>query len=226
MVKRVFTAVTAVLLVFSLCLPVFAHEVPDTGRQDCSITVTMHLGSQRVGGGSLQLYRVGDISCDDGNYFFVPSEKFQDCEESFADVTSSELAQALAKLAQKQTPMKTQSIDKDGVACFKDLTPGLYLVIQNKAASGYQKAKPFLVSVPMYNQNTQKYDYDVDASPKVAIKKETTPTQSGTTQPKPPKLPQSGQVNWPVPVLLMVGLSMMLAGWLLRRGQRSSEDKK
>ena len=36
-------------------------------------------------------------------------------------------------------------------------------------------------------------------------------------KPKPPKLPQTGQVWWPVPVLVLLGSILMLAGWRVRK---------
>ena len=33
-------------------------------------------------------------------------------------------------------------------------------------------------------------------------------------------LPQTGQLNWPVPVLTVAGLGLFLAGWLLRFGRQ------
>lgn len=37
------------------------------------------------------------------------------------------------------------------------------------------------------------------------------------------KLPQTGQLNWPVPVLTVLGLCLILAGWELRVGKQSYE---
>ena len=51
--------------------------------------------------------------------------------------------------------------------------------------------------------------YDVDASPKVGA---TVPSTPDT-----PSLPQTGQLNWPVPVLACSGILLFAAGWCLNR---------
>jgi hypothetical protein len=33
-------------------------------------------------------------------------------------------------------------------------------------------------------------------------------------------LPQTGQLNWPIPVLVILGLAMFSVGWNLRFGKR------
>lgn len=120
----------------------------------------------------------------------------------------------------------------DGTAVFNRLQPGLYLAIQNEAARGYQKASPFLVTVPQWEENG--YVYDVDASPKVELKKKTgsetpetkKPGGSGGGSKKPGKtLPQTGQRNWPVPVLMTAGIGMFLSGALLRTEKKEKHEK-
>ena len=96
----------------------------------------------------------------------------------------------------------------------------MYLLVQNQAAEGYQAAAPFLVSVPMNEDGT--YIYDVDASPKVELTKAPQPTPT----PKPPTLAQTGQLNWPVPVLAIIGLCLFSLGWLLRFGRKKDGYEK
>ncbi len=57
------------------------------------------------------------------------------------------------------------------------------------------------------------------------------PTQADeteeTTQPEnstAPKLPQTGQLNWPIPVLAVIGLLLFSAGWALRFGKDAYEE--
>ena len=113
----------------------------------------------------------------------------------------------------------------------ENVKPGLYLLVQTQACPGFQKLKPILVSVPMYNPEKDSYDYQVDATVKPAVKRETepsptpTPTASPSPTPKPgPKLPQTGQLNWPVPVLACGGVIFLLLGlWLLGSDRRRSQ---
>lgn len=218
--KRFAALLTVMLLVLTMASVVSAHPVPDLTRQDCSITVTMHMGQEIIPGGMLQLYRVGEIRQEDGSYVFAPAGDFADCGLSFEKVSSPALAARLARLAQNLEPLQVVKVDKNATATFDGLATGLYLVIQSKAASGYQKAEPFLVSVPYYDELTDTYDYTVDAFPKVDVEKQTEPPPT-----KPPQLPQTGQTNWPVPVLLVLGVGLMLLGALLRGGRKMDENE-
>ena len=222
--KKCLMILLALLTVLS-CLPVtaLAHAVPEEGKKG-SITVTMLSGEKAVPGGELTLYRVGKVQEDDGNFRFVPTETYAGKVENFGDLNNAEQSEKVAKslaeyVQEKKLTGVKKTIGTDGKAKFSDLEQGLYLLVQTKAASGYSVVKPFLVSVP-YLKNG-KYVYDVDANSKTELKKtpETTTTPP-TTKPSQQgnKLPQTGQLWWPVPVLLAVGLLFVILGLLRRRG--------
>ena len=55
----------------------------------------------------------------------------------------------------------------------------------------------------------------------------TTPTSPTTpTTPGKPNLPYTGQLNWPIPVLVVLGLVLFSAGWLLRFGKKKDSYEK
>lgn len=141
-----------------------------------------------------------------------------------ADISSVDFAKELAEYAERQSLSGTEvNIDGSGNAVFLNLELGLYLIVQKEAAEGYEAVVPFLVSVPI-NENGI-YLYDVDASPKIELK------TAGTTTPPavPPSdtpdspLPQTGQLNWPVPVMAVIGLLLFSAGWMLRFRQKEEQ---
>ena len=149
--KHVISGLLALLFLLALPLSAAAHAVPDESRNGhCSITVSMTYKGKAVRGGTLALYKVGDVAEDDGNYSFVPVEEIQADIPEFGDIESPDLAGRLAELKGKLTPVTSDpvTVDKDGNATFSDLTFGLYLVVQKTAAPGYGKTAPFLVSVP------------------------------------------------------------------------------
>ncbi|MGM9550205.1 MAG: hypothetical protein ACI3V5_10235 [Faecousia sp.] len=211
--KKYIISMLMVLLLLS-CLPVtvFAHAVPDENRKG-SITVTMVIGEEAVPGGSLTLYRVGEVHEDDGNYSFIPTGDFTRWRGDFDDIQSPRLAASLAEYAEK-LPGKTKQIGEDGKVTFSRLELGLYLLVQKEPASGYNKVRPFLVSVPYLKDGV--YIYDVDANTKMELEKEPKPTTPPPAKPSGNKLPQTGQLNWPVPVMVVLGLGLFAAGWALR----------
>ena len=202
--KHVISGLLALLFLLALPLSAAAHAVPDESRNGhCSITVSMTYKGKAVRGGTLALYKVGDVA---------------DIPE-FGDIESPDLAGRLAELKGKLTPVTSDpvTVDKDGNATFSDLTFGLYLVVQKTAAPGYGKTAPFLVSVPYLYAD--EYQYDVTSQPKTDLEREVKPT----APPSPgggKKLPQTGQLWWPVPVLACAGLGCIAVGLFRRREAR------
>lgn len=219
MKRKIFSVLCAVLMVLVFSVSAYAIETVDLTRTG-SITITMLYDGQAVPGGSLTAYRVAEVFEDDANFGYRFTDAFASCGLSL-DSLSAELASGLADFATEHSLAGTkQSIGEDGSVRFSDLELGLYLFIQEDAAEGYQNVLPILISVP--GKSDEGYLYDVDGSPKLSLvpaptETETETTESETTQPTEPKLPQTGQMNWPIPVLALSGISIFVIGWCMRR---------
>lgn len=217
MKRRIFSVFAMIVLLWALCVTVYAHEVPDLGRKG-SISITMHHYGVPVPGGTMTLFRVGEVCEEDGNYSFRLTGDFLECDVSLDSIQSSELPEILAGFVEdNKLEGRTEEINGEAVARFDDLELGLYLLIQYEAAEGYYATKPFVVSVP--GKEDGHYIYDVDASPKVdpvTAKPTEPPTEPPATSPGDSKLPQTGQLNWPVPLLVVSGLAVFALGWFLR----------
>lgn len=225
MAKKVVSLLLILVLLGSVFGAVSADQLPDYNRIG-SVSVTMAYLGEPVPGGDLTLYKVADVSHEDA--VFVYTDSFSGCEMSLEDIQDPMLALELAAIAREQALSgTTRTMDENGRAKFENLTIGLYLLVQTEPAPGYNKVNPFLVSLP--GQREGAYIYDVDASPKVALEpEETEPTE--TTEPtvpttKPPSLPQTGQLSWPVPVLAIGGLILLCVGWLLRESERRKKHE-
>lgn len=223
--KRLSALLFTLLLCCAFCVPAYAHEVPDMTKAG-SITASMTYEGEAVGGGSLTFYRVGDVSEDDGNYSFTLTEDFAGSGLALDNIADAALAEDLAEYADaNRISGTTVEIGSDGQVTADNLTLGLYLAVQTEAADGYEAVSPFLVSVPMYENGA--YIYNVNAEPKM---EPLSPSPAAPEEPETPaepspgtKLPQTGQLNWPVPVLTVLGLCLILAGWELRVGKQSYE---
>lgn len=228
--NRIFALFLALILSLSLCTAASAHDVPDLDRTG-EISVTMKEDGKTVPGGSLTLYRVGEVVENDGDYAFALAEELDNTGIVLNDLQSASLAEKLAKeVKDSKLTGATQTIDGNGKAVFEELELGLYLAVQNKAASGYEKADPFLITLPMYDGEA--YQYEVDASPKVQLEQakdspDDDDDDNDTTGGKrDDRLPQTGQLNWPVPVLAMAGLFLLIVGVALRRkGQENANEE-
>ena len=112
--KHVISGLLALLFLLALPLSAAAHAVPDESRNGhCSITVSMTYKGRAVCGGTLALYKVGDVAEDDGNYSFVPVEAIQAYIPEFGDIESPDLAGRLAALEGKLTPVTSNPVTVD-----------------------------------------------------------------------------------------------------------------
>ena len=215
MYKRSALLLTALAVLLFLAVPVSARELPDPTRTG-SLTFWMSFGDQSLEGGSLSLYRVGVVSVTDGDAGFLPVEALADGPQ-WTDLNDPALARELADLAQSRDLPEIREEILGGWVTFAPLEPGLYVVTQevSQATEGFDAIQPFLISLPRWEDDG--YVYDVTASPKVPLVPEETPPPppSEPTPPPPPDIPQTGQLNWPVPVLAVTGMGIFLLGWTL-----------
>ena len=119
-------------------------------------------------------YQVGDMKNDgNGNFHFEFTDRFAASEASGGDLSAvfsaegnKKQAAIMAQYAEKNKLRgETKQIGSDGRAEFKNLSAGLYLIIQETAAKGYYKISPFLISVPY--KYGERYYYSVNSEPKL-----------------------------------------------------------
>ena len=223
MQKRILSVFCAVVLFSTLILTASAAvELPDFDRRG-SISISLTYKGRPLTSGAFALYRVGDVYSENANYFFRYTEEFEHCEVPVDDPSTSKVAEALAEIVRENRLRGTeQRVDKKGTVTFEDLEIGLYLVIQTRTASGFSRISPFLVSVPSHDGSS--YVYDVDASPKMDLEPE--PTTKPSTEPTSGDwLPQTGQTNWPVPMLASCGMLLLALGWYLYFSGRKQSNE-
>ncbi len=208
-----------------LTMSVRAVEVPDLSRRG-SIHIAVTFEGKAVSGGTLTLYRVAAVQVENGaDYRFAYVQDYEACTVSLEHLTSGNTARELADFtAQNEIEGMSLEIDEKGCVTFEDLELGLYLMVQEKPAKGYEVLAPFLVSVPVMENDS--YVYDVDASPKLQIEQEpTVPTTKPTEPPTDNELPQTGQTKWPIPILSVLGLGMVIMGYCCIVVGRKNKDE-
>lgn len=153
---------------------------------------------------------------------------FENCGLKLDNLEDELLAEKLKAEIGASAVGVTQTIGADGMAGFSGLEEGIYLVVQTKAANGYEMFSPFLVSLPM-RENGQ-WKYQVEAMPKIEVSvsgKPETPVKQPVSTPKPVssgnnlRLPYTGQLIWPVPVMAIAGMLLFAVGWSLRKDKKT-----
>ena len=216
--KKLFALLCALALLASLA--------PDAHAQDYirmdqpgSITLELRFQDEPVIGGTFSCTKVADVVDEDGNLYFQTLVEAVICREGIPAVSDME------RLVQENRDFfsgeKRTVTNETGTVVFENLLPGLYLIAQDTEAQGYSKINAFLVSVPYMVDGV--YVYDVTARTKTALEQEVPET---TVPDDDEKLPQTGQLNWPVPVLAAGGLVVFVLGWYLRFGRKKDGYEK
>ena len=199
--KHTAALLLGLVLLAACALPAFAtsanikltdgHGNPNTG----SIHVNLYdsTNNKALSGGELTVYRVAEVQRKNGNLSFEYCGDFDGCAIELGDLTDSTLAGQLQEYLSDNAEGTVREVDANGNVNFDDLELGLYLVVQTKASKGYKPVNSFLVSLPMAEDG--KWNYAVDASPKVGAY---TPTKPDTP-PTPPTPPTPDHPDTPTP---------------------------
>ncbi len=222
--------VLSVVLILVMSISAGAVSVPDVSL-DASVSVEMTYMGEAVAGGSLTAYRVAEIKVENGaDYSFEYTEAYASCAADITDLENAGLAAELARFTRENDVAGTTlMIGEDGKVIFDELPLGIYLFVQNEAAKGYTKVGEFIASVPQKSDGG--YVYDIDATPKISTQLETVETEAETeekteqTTPSDEKLPQTGMLKWPVPLLTITGAMFVVFGaYLVSDSKRKNNE--
>ena len=170
-------------------------------------------------------------------------------EISEADMGAREKAETLRNWANENNLHGTVAVtDANGMVSYPNLDLGVYLIRNYPISENKESVRPFLVTVPRLVNNQFVYAVDANGKPEAPDiggsqtekqkesetkkKKETEPPKGGKTTPSSGggstpgnggKLPQTGQLWWPVPVLAAVGIIFILIGIVRRRKNSEAE---
>lgn len=208
------------------CRTVLAAQQPVQTDKKGSIRITMTNADTRqpVAGGTLSCILAAKLTVSHGTEEWKFTQEFAGCGLSMENLQDADFAQKLCDYALgKKITGVTQEVQGNGTVTFRDLSVGVYLIVQQKSAQGYYAVSPFVVTVP--TEQNGKWNYDVDASPKMEPVKPEPTTTGVPSNPSDPILPQTGQLNWPIPLLAAAGLVLMLVGWRMYRGGKEKDDR-
>ena len=200
-------ALTAVVLIL-LMTAVTAYSAEIDTEKIGSVTFTIRYADGAVSGGNIRMCRIATLESDDDDlyYAFVPA--LADSGLDINEPSEWKFAQsAYEAVTEKELDNTEKTVGTDGKVSFDDLRTGVYLFYQTEPAEGFDTLRPFVASVPLYQDG--EYVYDIDASPKPRLL-----TKATTDEPpkQDEKLPQTGQLKWPIPGLFLYGLFFVLIG--------------
>lgn len=135
-----------------------------------TLTVIMECGGKPLEGIDVAICRVADVEEKGANVIYKATPEFAAANADFTDLTKEKniiLALSLNTFAYANNINRISgTTNGSGAVIFKSLPAGLYLVTQMNAESSEYIIAPYLVSVPVMNETTNKWEYDVTAYPK------------------------------------------------------------
>lgn len=221
--RRITTFLIAVILMIDFGITVrAADDIVDLAAMgSVKVTFREQQTNSVVSGGEMTLYPVAEAVESDGNQFYQSINGFRHGRFTQEEINDSSLAEQLAEEITDSTEGITKTIGTEGIVTYENLPVGLYLLVQTRAADGYHAVKPFMVSVPL--KEGASWVYDVDAAPKMEKVTQKTPdTPKNPSKPGISKLPQTGQLNWPIPIMGIAGILLLMLGWSLRKKEVSA----
>lgn len=221
--KKLATVLMCAVILFALPLSAYARRPLVDQNQKGSISMDIMYDGKPVVGGTWTLYHVADIDYDDdGNLIWVKTEIFKGFPGDFntMDLTVDSPGMR-AYIEANDIWYGIEKYPDNGKLVYSDLTPGLYYICQWHNAPGFYRSGAFYITLPFFDG--EKYIYDIEADIKTQIYPDgqnyPTPPPSGPTP--PPTIPDTGIVQWPVPVFAMCGIMLFAFGWYqFRKGER------
>lgn len=228
-VKGIKILLMAICMMFAMSITAFAaketNTLPDyTQKGSIVVDILSTDTGKAISGGTLTLYEIAASKQVNGENLFELIDVFKESNVDLtaiqeSDAGEKELASKLESYVNNnRITGKSVTVDENGQAEWTDLELGLYLVVHTNSTEGYSPVNTFLVTVPRYLNGT--YVYNVEASPKTGtsdtvVQEALEPTMESSADNK--KLPKTGQVWWPIPILAFAGVLCVMFGWYRRR---------
>lgn len=216
-----------VLLIAIICIsalfsmPALAAGNIDTNHP-VSLTVSYDYNGKAIPNVQFYVFKVADVSAD-GSFALAGDFAGFGGNVNGPETADewSQLATALEQyaVANRLNPAYTGTTGSDGKVQFPAngaaMMPGLYLLIcgDTKIDNDIYTSQPSVICLP--NEEDGGWQYDVTVNAKCGHTPVPTPIPPA---PSPsPRLPQTGMLWWPVPVLVLAGLCSLVIGVYVRR---------
>ena len=171
--RKMITLCVTALLILTCSMTVFAQDFDPEKTGAISMTLTEQYEKTPVVGAQLSVYYIATVGINTGgNLNYIFTEEFAELGIAIDD---PELAAKLdTYLSENEVPAIQLCTDKNGTASCEELPLGLYFIRQTNTVEGFAPCTPFLVTVPVKNDDG--YVYAVNASPKTEVAKLTSIT--------------------------------------------------
>ena len=226
MIKGIYKVFLVILLLPLLILNVGAEPIDPNGSG--SILGLYMAGTQVLKDLKISVYKVANINSE-GKLTYV--DKFAPAGYELNGLTSSQLNQLLNNL-DKYIDTKSieatisASTDNEGKVKFNSLSTGFYLIRSEVYSDGnYTYQGKNLITVPVYNQSSNTYIYNVEMAPKIDINKIEKPDDGGNKEnDKPNNIPNTyDKIYMYFGIFFVTILGIVMIVYYISKTKRSEE---
>ncbi|MBO4694073.1 MAG: sortase [Clostridia bacterium] len=210
--KNRINVIFKVLLVFSLTTLLSFSKIlfieADTERPDlealCSATICFDSSAKEMmNQGKVSLYRIADLKWANGKIAFKYVSAYADCGIKTKCLENNDVADDIVRYTELHNILSEYDAEiVNGEADFVNIHSGLYLVLQSEKALGYNAFSPFVLPLPFFSEGGG-YTYNVVSKPKISPEARGSSLKLSNMD---SRLPQTGQLWWPVIVFSALGI--------------------
>ena len=189
--RKIYFTVLLICLLCFITVPAYANTLSVILEKDSDV---------KIDGASVEIYKIADVQIGDNKalYTLLPEYRSKLNDIRFDTMTVSESMELAAQMVDiVKNPVSKSTTDMEGSFIVEIPDDGMYLVVQterNGTAEKYKMFSPFLVSVPLFNEETEGWEYDVVTRPKTTIVPEPvftpTPEEPTPTPEEPTPTPE------------------------------------
>lgn len=202
------------------CILILGYSISCMGApSDCKLAVKLFdKNKQPIDGLEVSICKVADINGTD----YTPTEAFVNSGISIAGMVNhptAEVANTVYQYVKKEQIESRPAYSQNGEVVFDSLDRGIWLVFCQEEQE--YRFNPYFVFLPQTING--KVQYEVVAEPKMEqYITEPAPEIPNTNQ-TDGKLPQTGQLWWPILMLSIAGVCLVILGIIELRNKRNEK---
>lgn len=240
------TLLILILIMAMSCASFTFAAVGFDSQRPVSLEIEYKYGEKALSGALFDIYYVASVDAygkvTTNDIFLAFDSEIQKKDEQMWESLIGKLEQYVVD--NNVVPYDYGKTDENGGLVFPnntgELEKGIYLVVGHDLMKEYDKygTPSFLISLPTADENGN-WIYEVVAEPKVEytpnfyfeippelnpgygndLDEDDEPELNDDTE----RLPQTGQLWWPVPILLSLGISFIVIGLFFNKGKRNEK---
>lgn len=178
--KRTVGCILAIFVICSLLCFTFSSAASAFLDKNGSITIHIYDADNEsiIEGAVFRLYFFAEAYEKNNGIGYDYVIPYDDCNMDMGNLQDAYLPVHLTHYAlTHELPYTQKTSDVNGELIFDNLIPGVYLVVPSGISPEYFVPAPFVINIPLFDEDSKNWIYDINATPKMLIYKSTVPDQ-------------------------------------------------